>query len=265
MLAINERKRSDLKCKSGLSYFEIPELARIKWLRHAFLTRQGGVSHPPYHSLNLSSHNGDQRKQVLKNRRIVAKAFGFNLSRLILLNQVHQDQILFLREPIGFLPSILEYDATITNAKGRFLGILTADCIPIFVVDLKKKVIAALHAGRQGTTLHLVTKVLRRMKQEFGCLPGDLLVSLGPAVGPCCYEIDEKVFIPDWEPFSTPKGERKWMLDLARINMAQMKKEEIQEEHIFRIDLCTSCHNDLLFSYRKEEKTGRQLSFIGII
>jgi polyphenol oxidase len=262
---MNILNRSDLKSKSGFSYFEIPELARIKWLQHAFLTRQGGVSDPPYHSLNLNHHNGGQEKHVLKNRRFVATAFGFDLSQLILLNQVHQDKILLLREPVGSLLSVLEYDATITNARGRFLGILTADCIPILVVDLKRKVIAAIHAGRQGTALHIVIKVLKRMRQEFGCLPGDLLVSLGPAVGPCCYEIDEKVFIPEWEPFSAPKGERKWMVDLARINIAQMKKEGIQKEHIFRIDLCTSCHNDLLFSYRKEGQTGRQLSFIGII
>jgi hypothetical protein len=103
------------------------------------------------------------------------------------------------------------------------------------------------------------------MEEEFGCTSENLIIAFGPSIGHCCYEIDEKVFQPEWEPFSTLKGSGRWMVDLARINIAQMKKEGIQEEQIFRIDLCTSCHTDLFFSYRKEGRTGRQLSFIGII
>ncbi len=132
------------------------------------------------------------------------------------------------------------------------------------MVDIKNRVIAAVHAGRQGTSLHIVTKVLRKTKEEFGCSLGDFLVVLGPSIGPCCYELDEEVFRPEWEPFSISKGERKWMVDLAKINIEKMKSEGIEEEQIFRIDLCTHCHQDLFFSYRGEGQTGRQLSFIGI-
>ena len=103
------------------------------------------------------------------NENLIAKTFGFDLSRLILLDQMHQDQILLLKEPVITLPSPLEYDALITNSPNTFLGILTADCLPIFVVDQKKRVIAAIHAGRQGTALHITTKVLKKMKEEFGC------------------------------------------------------------------------------------------------
>jgi YfiH family protein len=170
-----------------------------------------------------------------------------------------------LRNSLGTLPTLLEYDALITNSPNTFLGIQTADCVPIFIADQKKRVIAAIHAGRQGTALHITTKVLKNMEEEFGCTSENLIIALGPSIGHCCYEIDEKVFQPEWEPFSTLKGSGRWMVDLARINIAQMKKEGIQEEQIFRIDLCTSCHSDLFFSYRKEGRTGRQLSFIGII
>ena len=103
------------------------------------------------------------------------------------------------------------------------------------------------------------------MKKEFGSLSEDFLVALGPSIGPCCYEIDEKVFMPEWEPFSIPKGEGRWMVDLARINMAQMMGSGVNEEQIHRIDLCTGCDRDLFFSYRKEGETGRQLSLIGIV
>jgi len=262
---LNILNRSSLKTKNNLPYFEIPGFAGIEWIRHAFLTRQGGTSLPPYDSLNLSDRNGDRKEFVSRNEDLVAKTFGFDSNRLVRLDQVHQDKILLLKKTTPFLPSPLEYDGLITNGPDRFLAILTADCLPIFVVDQKKKVIAAIHAGRQGTALHITGKALKKMREAFGCQSGDLLIGIGPSIGPFCYEIDEKVFQQEWKPFSASKGAGKWLVDLAQINIAQMKNEGIQEEQIFRIDLCTHCHSDLYFSYRKEGQTGRQLSFIGII
>jgi YfiH family protein len=307
-------------------------MAELGWVRHAFLTRQGGVSIPPYDSLNMSDKNGDREDFVSENKNRIATAFRFDSGRLILLDQMQQDQILLMREPVVTLPSLvgdslamslrgsetteaisqdienteiaapacrnacheafqgqqalrragtlplvarndkkeitkrfLEYDAMVTNSPDIFLGILTADCLPIFAIDQKRKVIAAIHAGRQGTSLRITAKVLKKMKRDFACSSRDFLISLGPSIGPCCYEIDEEVFHPDWKPFSTTKGAGKVMVDLAQINIAQMKSEGIKEEQISWINLCTRCHADLFFSYRGEGRTGRQLSFIGIV
>lgn len=262
---MNILNQSALKTKNHLPCFETPGMAKLEWIKHAFLTRQGGLSLFPYDSLNVSFNNGDREKDVSRNRKRIASALGFAQNRLILLKQMQQDGTLILKEPIKTIPSFLEYDAMITNVSNIFLGILTADCIPIFAVDQKRRVVAAVHAGRQGTALQITRKVLRKMKDEFGCSMKDLLLTLGPSIGPCCYEVDEKVFQKEWEPFSLKGKEGRWMLNLATINTAQMKGEGIEEEQISRIDLCTSCHSDLFFSYRKEGKTGRQLSFIGII
>jgi len=253
-----------LKTKIGLPYFEILEMTELEWIRHAFLTRKGGVSLSPYDSLNVDGNNGDRKEDVQRNRDRIATVFGLTHKRLILLNQGHQDDILFLKKPVKTLPPFLEYDAMITDAPDMVLGIKTADCIPLLIVDRKKRVIAAIHAGRQGTSLQITKKVLRKMEEKFNCLPEELLIALGPSIGPCCYEIDEKAFRPEWESFSVPKEGERWMVDLAEINVAQMKEEGIKENQIFRIDLCTSCHSDLFFSYRKEGQTGRQLSFIEI-
>jgi YfiH family protein len=261
---MNILHRSSLKIRNGLPYFEVPEFVKVSWIRHAFLTRQGGVSLPPYRSLNMSDKNGDRKEWIAENENIISKAFGFDSSRLILLDQMQQDHILILKEPIIPLPSPLEYDALITNSPETFLGILTADCLPILIVDQRKKVIAAIHAGRQGTALYITAKTLRKMKKEFNCSFKDLLISMGPSIGSCCYEIDEKVFQQEWDPFSTSKGTGKWMVDLAQINMAQMKREGVKKEQISWVSLCTRCHSDLFFSYRKDGRTGRQLSFIGI-
>ncbi|OGP95818.1 MAG: hypothetical protein A2157_09010 [Deltaproteobacteria bacterium RBG_16_47_11] len=262
---MNTLDRSALEIKNNLPYFEIPEFAKIRWVRHAFLTRQGGVSLSPHDSLNLSDKNGDREEFVSKNKKIIAETSGFDPNRLILLDQMHQDRILLLEKPTPPLSSPLEYDALITNSPNTFLGILTADCLPIFVADQEKKVIAAIHAGRQGTALRITAKALRKMKEEFGCLSKDLLIAIGPSIGPFCYEIDEKVFQQEWKPFSASRGAGKWTVDLAQINIGQMKREGIEEEQISWINLCTHCHSDLFFSYRKESRTGRQLSFIGIL
>ena len=261
---MNILNRTLLKSTNGIPYLENPEVERLGWVTHGFLTRQGGISVSPYDSLNLSFSNGDQKENVFLNRERIISAFGFDPNQFVLLKQMQLDGILTLKGPVGENPPPLKYDAMITDIPNQLLGILTADCIPIFVVDRRRRVIAAINAGRQGTALGITKKVLRKMKEEWGCSERDLLVTLGPSIGPCCYEIDEKVFLKEWEPFSVAKGKGKWMVDLARINMTQLEEEGIREDQIYRVDLCTRCHSDLFFSYRGEGQTGRQLSFIGI-
>ncbi len=253
-----------LETKNGISFFEISEMAELGWVRHAFLTRRGGVSPSPYNSLNMSDKNGDQKERVAGNRNLIADTFRFEERRLILLDQMQRDQILVVKEPLHTLPAPLEYDAMITNVPNIFLGILTADCLPIIAIDRKRKVIAAIHSGRNGTSLQITTKVLKKMK-DLGCSLRDFLIGMGPSIGSCCYEIDEKTFHPDWKPFSIEKELGKWMVDLAQINIDLMKNEGIKEEQIFRINLCTRCCSDLFFSYRGEGRTGRQLSFVGML
>ncbi len=262
---MNILNRTHLEAKDGIPYFENPELKKLGWVIHGFLTRQGGRSLSPYHSLNISFSNGDEKKTVSSNRDRITEAFGFDRNRLVLLKQMQLDGILTLKGAAEANPSPLKCDAMITDIPNQFLGIRTADCIPIFVVDRKRRVVAAIHAGRQGTALQITKKALRKMKEELGCSEKNLLITLGPSIGPCCYEIDEKVFLKEWEPFSIGKGMGKWMVDLARINIAQLEEEGIKGNQIYRVDLCTRCHNDLFFSYRGEGRTGRQLSFIGII
>jgi YfiH family protein len=256
---------SHLKTKGSIPYFEAPNIAGIQRVRHAFLTRQGGISQPPYQTLNVSFSNGDRSEDVSRNRERITSSFGLDSNRLVLLKQMQQDGVLILKDPARVNPFPLEYDALITNVPNLFLGIRTADCIPILVADREKKAIAAIHAGRQGTALHITKKVLRKMKEEFSSSIKDLLITLGPSIRSCCYEIDRRVFHDEWEPFSVKKEEEKWMVDLARINIAQMMEEGVDEGQISMIDLCTRCHRDLFFSYRAEGRTGRQLSFIGII
>ncbi len=262
---MNRLDRSFLRLRNGIPYFINPELERLGWVIHGFLTRHGGVSALPFHSLNVGLNSGDKKEHISKNLDLITHAFEFGERRLLLLNQMQEDGILSIRtfnEPFSpFLP----YDAMMTDVPNLVLGIKTADCLPILIVDIQKKVISAIHSGRQGTALEITRKVLRKMKEEWGCSLENLIVTLGPSIGSCCYEIDEKVFRREWEPFSIPTKPGRWKVDLTKINISQMIEEGVQESQIWRVDLCTCCHSNLFFSHRGEGRTGRQLSFIGMI
>lgn len=254
---------SSLKIKNNICYFEVDELTYSGWLKHAFLTRIKGVSPAPYDSLNLGKDNGDLIENIRENKRLIANAFGFNPEQLILLNQIHEDNIIIIENHLDLERPLLQYDAIITNIPHIYCGILTADCVPIFLIDLKKRIISAIHAGRQGTMLNITKKVLNKIKERFGSTPNDLVAVLGPSIGPCCYEVDEKVFQTEWIPFARKAG-KNWYIDLSSINISQLKEEGVGEDKIYWIKICTYCRPDLFFSYRRERITGRQLSFIGI-
>lgn len=260
-------RRSDLRMNNGLPFFQASCLSGIPWLRHGFLTRRRKID--SFHEegeLSVGSAHSASWEEALRNRREIATAFGFDPERLVMLKQVHRDGVLIVKEPPRNFSDPLEYDAMITDVPDLVLGIRTADCLPILMVDPSRKVIAAVHAGRAGTALRITPKVLKVMEEAFGCSPRDLRIAFGPSIGSCCYEIDERVFQTEWEPFSIPCGEGRWRIDLARINIAHLQREGGRREQMERADLCTRCHGDLFFSYRREghRLAGTQLSFIGM-
>ncbi len=257
--------RSDLRMSNGLPFFEASCLSEIPWIRHGFLTRRKTIEPSP-EELSVGGTQGVPREQALRHRRWIATAFGFDPERLVMVKQVHRDGVLIVKEPPPNPSAPLEYDAMITDIPGVMLGIRTADCLPILLADPLRKVIAAVHAGRAGTALRITAKVVKAMEETFGCSPRDLWVALGPSIGFCCYEIDEKAFQSEWDPFSVTCGEGRWRIDLARINIAQLQGAGVLPERIESADLCTRCHSDLFFSYRNEGRrlTGTQLSFIGM-
>ena len=161
----------------------------------------------------------------------------------------------------------LPYDAVITDKKRVALGISTADCLPILMIDRSKKVIAAIHAGWRGMWRGVVQKTARTMIEAFESSPEDILAGIGPAIGPCCYEVGGDVvslFQNSSDNFQEFIQERegKTYLDLSRAAQLELTEVGIPPENIEAIPLCTSCRKDLFYSYRRDGKTGRQLSFI---
>ena len=291
---------------SGLEILTAKILEPLPWVVHGFSTRKGGASRlDGVAALNLGFTQWDSREAVARNRRAFTRAIpASNASAkpdgkpasekpLITLGQIHSDVSHIFSKAPARLP---QGDAAICRRPALLLGIQTADCVPILLADPRRRVVAAVHAGWRGTLARIVTKTLGRMRLEFGTQPEDVLAALGPAIGPCCYEVGPEVaqafagqFAQAAEWFEGPferlaTGEEPnplpWLtmmppghepppervrLNLAAANHWQLEDAGVNPRNIAASALCTACRSDLFFSYRKEGAgTGRMLSAIGI-
>ena len=187
-----------------------------------------------------------------------------------LINQIHSDEIFILKDESQTREQVskIKADAIITHLSETPIGIFTADCIPVLLYDPNLHVAAAIHAGREGTLQGILNKSISAMKQEYGCKPKDLVAGLGLGIGGCCYEIDENCLssfenkIPFEPPFVKAKENGKFLLDLFAVNTQQGIDAGLLSKNILRSEECTFCSPMNYFSYRREGKTGRILTFI---
>ena len=255
--------------RGAVEYLESGELSALDFLTHAFCTRRGGVSRAPYDGLNVGDLVGDREGNLLRNLNLVKDAFAIPDGRLILMRQVHGDRIHVIDED-GPLPEGLpECDGLITDRPGVALGIRTADCVPLFFVDRTRRIIGAAHAGWRGTALAIAARMVATLTERFSSRPEDILAVFGPAIGPCCYQVDTPVFeafsaMPGADLFLRPCPEKgRWMLDLALANRLQIRETGVPAENIYVTGLCTACRPNLFFSHRAAGgRTGRQISLI---
>ncbi|MDO9515333.1 MAG: peptidoglycan editing factor PgeF [Syntrophales bacterium] len=254
----------------GVRYLESQALGECGFITHAFCTRWGGVSEGRLADLNFGVHVGDSEEHLARNRELLCAAFDMSEHTLVTVDQVHGDRLLVIDETFqeGGYNSPLECDGIITAIPGVPIGIKTADCVPVLLADLKRRVVGAVHAGWKGTVLGIAARAAGVFMETFSSAPEDILAVIGPAIGPCCYEVDEAVFhrFDNREgkvAFTGGRKEGKWMLDLAAANRSQLQGVGIPRGNIFSADICTSCRHDTFFSHRGEGgDTGRQLNFI---
>jgi YfiH family protein len=251
--------------KGRLRYLQSDLLNIFEYVTHAFLTRWGGVSTGEFSDLNFSVAVGDSPSQVNRNLEIVGEQF--ECLRMFTMQQVHGNRVLVLRNNEDFSKGPPQADAVITAQQGIGLGIKTADCVPIMILDPVRKVIGAVHAGWRSTSLRIGPESVATFASEFSSKPSDLVAVIGPCIGPCCYEVDGRVFDSmseaDRRIGFRPISPDRWMLDLAAVNRSQLIEAGLITDHIAVADQCTACRRDLFFSHRgKGGKTGRQLNFI---
>jgi len=247
----------------GLGFYEV---SGWEGARGLFTTRQGGVSPAPYNSLNLGAGGGDDLKLVARNRTLVADALGLEAHEIKTVNQVHGDSVYLVGDGDTVKPQ-RGHDAMITNVRGIALGILTADCVPILMYDPVSGSVASVHAGWAGTVKGVAGTAVKRMGEAFGARPSEIKVAVGPSIGPCCYEVDEKVIGPlrdtvrDWSDVAEPARKGRWMLDLWETNRRILMDAGVKPGNIAVMGLCTACNHDKFYSHRKSGgKAGRMMA-----
>jgi hypothetical protein len=215
---------------------------------------------------NMSLSYGDT-KESLNNRRNFLESSGIDLRNLVCAKQIHRDNIQYVREEdkgrgaLSYETSIPDTDALITDKKNLALAVFTADCLSVFLYDPIKPAIGLVHAGWRSSKENLIVKTLRLMQKQFNTRISDLYVGFGPAIGSCCYEVGRD-FQEYFGQDVISKGNR-YYADLAGINKRQLLESRVKERNIFDSQICTSCHNDAFFSYRKDGKDcGRIMSVI---
>jgi polyphenol oxidase len=298
--------------RSGLAWLESPRLRRLPWLLHAFSTRRGGTSGPPCTGLNLGFVKWDQREAVQENRRRFQLQIGAQDFAAASVRQVHSSHsYIVTRDGTGQLvyqPGGIAAvdqsgknppggDGLITAEAGILLAIRIADCLPVLLVDPRKRVLAAVHAGWRGALSRIIEKAVGDMRRVFGSDPQQLIAALGPSIRTCCYEVGEDVveafhgqfvgadrffqmiphrpetatgpqsipFLSAFPPGHAPEHVPAARLDLIAVAQHQLASVGVKPSNVLVADYCTACQTELFFSYRKEGGcTGRQMAVIGI-
>ena len=258
----------EIKNRDKLAYLTIPAFERTGLVKHGFSTRLGGISKAPYDALNLGFKKEDDRNNVLENYRIFCEALTININDLVASDQIHGSDIYIATvkdRGKGILnkSDIEGKDAIITRERNVALVTYYADCVPVLILDTKTPAVGLVHAGWRGTVQKIGQKTLYKMMEEFGSSPKDILIGIGPCIKNCCYEVDTPVVnalkekYDYWEDLVTSKGNGKWMLDLVMANKRQLEDIGVKTSQISVSDFCTSCNNDLFFSFRADKgKTG---------
>jgi polyphenol oxidase len=293
MFASNRPSQSIRRSALGVELVLVPAWERFDWLWHGFSTRRGGVSRAylPANSsasgqqgdLNLGFTEADDRGAVVENReRFVEALSGNGETPLILVRQIHSNCSLTAPDVPFAQDAIPAADGLMTDGAGTLIGVQTADCIPVLVVDPAHRAVAAFHAGWRGTVERIVELGVARMGAEFGSDPARLLAAIGPGIGACCYTVGDEVralfganfryagdlFTDGGEVGASGAAERQpsgMRLDLIEANRRQLLDAGLAVEAIAVVGGCTSCQPELFFSHRASGgHAGRMIAAIGV-
>lgn len=213
-------------------------------LRHGFTDRQLGTGYLEVaHELQVSPHS------------------------LLSLKQIHSNQAHLIQKP---LTETLEGDALVTHTSGMILSIRTADCVPLLLYDPQNKAAAAIHAGWRGLISGIIENTFEILKTHFSSTPSSLLVAIGPALCLNCFEIGPEVKEKFEKKFNRRLAIRKGEGDRSFIDLREGCRVILEElgvlwQNIETLPFCTSCNHELFYSYRRGDKEGRMIGFIGIL
>ena len=250
-----------IKRRNQITFLQSEALNRVPGIIHAFSTRRGDHA-----DLSLGPHSSPNPAVQINRVRFLAAlaAPGWPIMKL---RQVHSGTVVEITDTSAANEAV-EGDAAVTGLKGIVLGVQTADCVPILIADSRGMAVAAIHAGWRGTASRIVESTVARLREKFCLDPKDLIASVGPHIGVCCYEVGRDVVDAVGDPalFESRPDWIKPHLNLADANRRQLINAGLLDERIEISSLCTRCRGDLFHSYRRDgKKTGHMLSVIGIV
>lgn len=230
---------------------------------HGFSTRLGGVSEPPFDSLNLGLSTGDEPRRVAENRRRFLAHFGVAQSEVCALSQVHGKTVIEARA--GWFK--LEADGAVTDQPERLVVVSAADCLAVLVHDPRHNAVGAAHAGWRGTVAKIVVELVGQLGARYGSQPEELRVAIGPGIGRCCYQVGPEVIA---QVAAAGISERVYgrdttgyHLDLAAANRELLLGLGVPAAQLWTSGYCTHCNPELFFSHRREAgRTGRMWAAI---
>ncbi len=262
----------------GVTYLTYPAFEKLDGVIHGFSTRLGGVSSGIYSSMNLSFSRDDNEEAVKENYRRIAKAMGFCPEDIVTSDQTHTANVRKVTEQdrgkgITIPRDYHDVDGMVTNVPGLVLATFYADCVPLYFVDPVKRVIGLSHSGWRGTVSKIGKATVRKMEEEYGSSPSDILAAIGPSICQDCYEVSKDVIEEfesafaerDWKKLFYQKKNGKYQLNLWEANHLIFLESGISEENIFMPGLCTCCNSEFLFSHRASHgKRGNLGAFLGL-
>ena len=238
--------------------------------KHGFFTRLDGLSKKQFNSLNCSSSNEDDKKNVNENRLIAIRNLNLNKKKLILITQTHSSKVIRITK--NNLDKNIKADGVITSLNNVTLGILTADCAPVIIYDDKNKFVCNLHSGWKGS-LNNISKTAIKLFDKYQIKRKNLTAIVGPCLGAKNYEVDknfQRMFIEKnikYSKFFRYKNKKKSYFNLRALINYQLS--ELGLKKIYNINRDTYSSENLFFSHRrsthKEEKTtGRLINLISL-
>lgn len=242
--------------RNGLKYYKIEEFENTGIVKHCFTTRHGGVSSGAYKSMNLRVNSDDAPENIRANYRIICDEIGVDANRLVLSNQVHENNVVSvgkkdcgngLSKPQCFKSA----DALITGETGVPIVIFGADCVPVYFLDVKERVIALAHSGWRGTIKDIAAKTAQKMINEYNSKPENIIAAIGPSIGVCHYEVDDEPAEAFRKKFGDSVLEKHTKFHVNMQKAIKMQLFNMGVKNVTDSGICTFCENDMFFSHRK--------------
>lgn len=243
--------------------------SRLLSVPHGFSHREGGVSHAPFDSLNLSLKVGDDPSSVQENFQAFSRQTGISLAQFRTVSQVHGTHVAQARaegsQENGLAEPLGEADALWTEGEGVALCIRTADCVPVLLSDAGCKRVAAVHSGWRGTRGKVARATVEALVEK-GSRPEQLAAAIGPCIRACCYQVSAELgeaFLSELGPEVAVNRDGTWFLDLPVAVRNTLRECGIPDDKIDFLAPCTSCMEKAYFSHRRDGgRTGRHISYV---